>query len=369
MKRYKVAEQLFSPGAASGPSREFEWLFSSFVAERMDLYPIIYRKKSKGLDNKAIMFYEDSFRKIKPDLVVIRGLAIDGFCAIVGAKKAKVPCILTGIHGMYSELVYYSNFKKFVARIIESTSIKYSDFFYTVCDSAFQNNEMLKKQKKKYLGTIYNAKPDYSECDKAFVKQSLRSNMGIPQNACVGIYVGRLSEEKGIRFLCKSLIVFFNDPASSNFFFVFVGNGPAMGDAIRCLGTLVGTRVFFAGVQNSVKEFLLASDLFVFPSLHENSPISVLEACEANLFIVSTNVGGIPEIVLNGVNGALVNPGKTDALFQAIKQSVVNKTYLSFDKKQWSSYSQKFSSKAVAERVISVYENAIQRSLDERKNY
>jgi glycosyltransferase involved in cell wall biosynthesis len=61
-------------------------------------------------------------------------------------------------------------------------------------------------------------------------------------------------------------------------------------------------------------EVLREADLFVMPSKNEGQPFAILEAMAAGLPVVSTNVGCIPETVINGVNGFIVKPGNADEL-------------------------------------------------------
>lgn len=65
-------------------------------------------------------------------------------------------------------------------------------------------------------------------------------------------------------------------------------------------------------------QLLNSADAYVLPSYHEGVPISILEAESYGLPIISTRVGGIPEIVEDGVNGILITPGDKDALYKAI---------------------------------------------------
>ena len=76
--------------------------------------------------------------------------------------------------------------------------------------------------------------------------------------------------------------------------------------------------VKFMGHRDDVPAILTASDLFVLPSESEASPNVVLEAMAAGLPVVASRVGGIPEIVDDGVTGHLVPPSDPDALAAAI---------------------------------------------------
>lgn len=66
------------------------------------------------------------------------------------------------------------------------------------------------------------------------------------------------------------------------------------------------------------KRALLTTDIYILPSYHEGLPMSILEAMSYSLPVISTNVGGIPQLVETGVEGVLVNAGDIEALASAI---------------------------------------------------
>jgi glycosyltransferase involved in cell wall biosynthesis len=76
----------------------------------------------------------------------------------------------------------------------------------------------------------------------------------------------------------------------------------------------------FAGDVSNVANYLAAFDLFVFPSLHEGLGSSLLDAMSFGLPIVASNVGGISEIVEDGVNGILIAPKDSAALVDAVRR-------------------------------------------------
>jgi glycosyltransferase involved in cell wall biosynthesis len=101
--------------------------------------------------------------------------------------------------------------------------------------------------------------------------------------------------------------------------FTFAGAGPRR-DALETLARAlsVDRRVRFAGECRDVPALLAESDLFVLPSRSEAFPNAVIEAMAAGLPVVASDVGGIPEVVRDGVTGRLVTPDDPRALADAV---------------------------------------------------
>lgn len=96
---------------------------------------------------------------------------------------------------------------------------------------------------------------------------------------------------------------------------VMVGDGPDRGaaeDEARTLG--VAGDVRFLGKIDAVAPLLAAADLYVFPSESESFGLSALEALASGVPVVAARVGGVPEVVRDGVTGALVPLGDVEAM-------------------------------------------------------
>jgi len=107
--------------------------------------------------------------------------------------------------------------------------------------------------------------------------------------------------------------------------FLLVGDGQErdkLENHVKQVG--VESAFHFLGQRSDIPEILSHSDLFVLPSRAEGLPNAVLEAMAAELPVVATSVGGLPEIIENGVNGILVSPQAPGALADAILRVLRN---------------------------------------------
>jgi glycosyltransferase involved in cell wall biosynthesis len=100
-----------------------------------------------------------------------------------------------------------------------------------------------------------------------------------------------------------------------------VGDGPdrfPLEQRAHDLG--VARDTVFLGYQEDVAPFYAAFDALVLPSANEGTPVSVIEALAAELPVVATRVGGVPDVVRDGEDGFLVEAGATDDLADRLAQ-------------------------------------------------
>ena len=150
----------------------------------------------------------------------------------------------------------------------------------------------------------------------AHARERARQALGLPQETIVCGAVSRLQPVKGIDDL---ILAFAQVREKQDVHLVIIGEGQER-QYLEELTVETGcsNRVLWTGYRQDVLKLLPAFDLFVQPSHHEGLPNTVLEAMAAGLPVIATEVGGIPELVLNHNTGLLVPVGDPAALGEAI---------------------------------------------------
>lgn len=134
------------------------------------------------------------------------------------------------------------------------------------------------------------------------------------------LFLGRLGKRKGIYDLLDVLIANKEEYGNGKVRLLFGGDGEVenVKRIIREAG-IEDIASYEGWIEGEKKEQLLnEADAYVLPSYNEGLPISILEAMSYGLPIISTKVGGIPEILKDGVNGFIMEPGDKAALKSAI---------------------------------------------------
>lgn len=147
--------------------------------------------------------------------------------------------------------------------------------------------------------------------------------LGVPATAPVIGVIAQLIPRKGHRFLLEitpRLLALF-----PGLRIVFFGQGP-LRQELEAYVTQEGLAgaVSFAGFRKDMSKILPCLDLVVHPALMEGLGVSLLQAAAAAVPIVGARAGGIPEIVRDGLNGRLVEPGNSEQLFGAVSELLGN---------------------------------------------
>ncbi|HEY9802898.1 MAG TPA: glycosyltransferase family 4 protein [Leptolyngbyaceae cyanobacterium] len=133
-------------------------------------------------------------------------------------------------------------------------------------------------------------------------------------------FFGRVGQRKGTFDLINAFAQFSSQHKEQCHLFIAGDGEIEKGKAlVKELG--LEEKITFLGWINSQQrdDVLKISDIFLLPSYNEGLPMAILEAMGWELPIVTTPVGGIPEVIISGKNGLLVNPGDVQQLSAAIQ--------------------------------------------------
>jgi len=153
-------------------------------------------------------------------------------------------------------------------------------------------------------------------------RSGIREILGWSERDVVIVSVGRLEPVKGhhtlIRAAPQIIETVSRSPAHGEVRFLLAGDGTMKERlAFEAQQAGISDHVHFAGHRNDVGALLSAGDLFVMPSVNEGMGLAIVEAMACSLPVVASRVGGIPEVVEDGISGILVPPDDAGALAAA----------------------------------------------------
>ena len=154
---------------------------------------------------------------------------------------------------------------------------------------------------------------------RAEVREGVRSELGVHEEELLFMTVANLRPEKGYDVLLTAArsIADYGLPIR----IAAVGRGPLTSSLhARHHDLSLGERFQFLGQRDDVLQLLAGADAFVLPSLHEGLPVALMEATSVGLPIVASSVGGVPQVLEDGVDALLVPPGEPGSLVDAMKR-------------------------------------------------
>jgi glycosyltransferase involved in cell wall biosynthesis len=147
-------------------------------------------------------------------------------------------------------------------------------------------------------------------------RRVIREQLGISREDIVAIITRRLVEKNGVMYLARATQFIKNQKIR----YIIIGDGPERAAVEAEFSRHCGNRAIFLGNKRheEIVRYYSAADFSILPSLMEATSISGLEAMAAGLPLVGTSVGGIPELIKEGINGYLCNPADPEDLARQI---------------------------------------------------
>lgn len=227
---------------------------------------------------------------------------------LASAAFTPVPRVVTTLHGTDITLLGADpSYLEIVAFGIEQ-----SDGVTTVSQS-------LKEDTYRKLGVTCDIRviPNFIDCDDYRRRDyaGLRDSLA-PNGEKIVIHVSNFRPVKRVSDVVR---IFARARESAPIRLVLVGDGPDLPDAARLARELnVAEHVRFIGEQEQVAPLLSAADVFLLPSSQESFGLAALEAMACGVPVVASRVGGLPELIEDGVTGYVHDPGDVTGMARSI---------------------------------------------------
>jgi glycosyltransferase involved in cell wall biosynthesis len=306
-----------------GVKRLFAWMIPRFDESRFEVSLLSLRRKDVSEDNlEGFGFPVHYLEKTKfdpttlPALVsLLRRSRIDviqthGYGATTFGRAAAYWLRMPNVLHEHANLTDSPWFQKIPDRLfdpITDVAIAVSESTREFCVNARKLSP--ERVKKVYLGAPLDEFQPFSQQQRLEARRALGFHDDVP----VCGTVTRLHESKGNRYFVEAAAKLAREHSSVRF--AVVGEGPLSEELEQQAESLgVRERFDFLGFQRDVAACFASFDVAVFPSLWEGTPLTVFEAMAMRRPILSTNVDGLREVLVDKENALVVPPRDADAL-------------------------------------------------------
>jgi glycosyltransferase involved in cell wall biosynthesis len=277
----------------------------SAIAEvaQVEGVPVAALAMSGDLDPAFAVRLFRHLRRVRPDLVHLHSRRGADWQGGLAARAAGIPCLLTRrVDNPEPRPVAAVKYRLYDRIIAISEGIR------TVL-----LDEGVPATKVVTVRSAVDTAPWQAPGDRAWFQREFGLAEG---ELAVGV-IAQLIGRKGHRFLLEAMPAIL--AAAPRARFLFLGRGPAEAELRAMARKLkVEPRVLFAGFRDDLPRVMGNLALVVHPALMEGLGVSLLQAAAAGVPIVGARAGGVPEVVRDGVNGLLVDPGDIPALGRAV---------------------------------------------------
>lgn len=292
--------------------------------------PFAEDAKAMGIDT-VVVKSGNIFRDIKHIIDIVRKEGYNlihchgakaNLIASAAKRFARIPTVTT-VHSDYRLDYMQSMPKRLSFGVINTLALRFIDYYVAVSNNF---KEMLIKRKfsSEKIFTVYNG-IDFSRDIVMYERQDFSSNYGIEidEGAILVGYLGRFDPVKGLdTFIKAAKIVVSRNPSVK---FILGGDGKqrkSLENMVSSMG--ISKNVLFPGWIKNPYEFMCCLDINVLTSLSESFPYVILEGVLYKKATVSSNVGGISDLIESGKNGYLFEPGDYKKLAEYLTELVNN---------------------------------------------
>jgi glycosyltransferase involved in cell wall biosynthesis len=244
-----------------------------------------------------------------------------GLLAMVAARLAGVP---VRVHWFTGQVwATRSGWRRWFLKTLDRVLAKCSTHLLVDSPSqaAFLASEGVLKPGDAYVlgrGSVCGVDTTRFKPDRS-ARARIRSAVGIPDEAVVALYLGRLNRDKGLPELAEAFTIAARSCLDLHLLIVGPDEGETRRTMMRVLGD-AARRAHFADYTSQPEAHMTASDLFVFPSHREGFGAAVIEAAACEVPAIGTAICGLSDAVAEDESGLLVPLGDVAGLAAAIVQ-------------------------------------------------
>ncbi len=296
---------------------ESNYLLDSAKREQIPTIPLRFMKRAINPFYDLLAFVELLFiiKNSKADIIHSNSTKA-GILASIAGKFCGKKTIFT-VHGL-SLMETNSDFFKKIYILAEKFASMFRDRIITVSNNDARLLAQYRITKLNKIATIING----ISLINFKTKQISRKELKIHEFKTIVGTIARLQHLKGVDILVRSFSLLPED-VKSNSILVIIGDGPDLKKLNNLIFELkLQDKVMLLGGKKNASIYLKAFDIFVLPSRYEGLPFGLIEAMQAGLPIVATQVGGVTELLEN--SGLLVEPNSPELLSKSINTFMQN---------------------------------------------
>lgn len=289
-------------------------------------------------------FVERRRVKIKPEIIHVHGMA-----PLEGYRIKGIPLVYTNHTSGYLKRVRKGGLRRMalIRRLFKKPQL-----FLAPSKELLETPFQISARKVFIPNGVDAHKYRFDELKR----KSIRSELGLREDDIVGILTRRLVAKNGVTYLADATRMIRDRRVK----LLLIGDGPEYETVKAKMNRHFKGRFFMLGAKthDQIVPYYSAADFSVLPSLMEATSISGLEAMSASLPLVGTRVGGIPELIEDGLNGFLCEPGNDKDLACKIDQLLAVDLKV-FGRRSRESVEQKFSWHQIARQTQKAYQGLI----------
>ncbi len=297
----------------------------AFVAEARGVEVVkideLHREISPLRDLVAVFHLARLIRAERPQILhthTAKAGAIGRLAALVAGRDGP-PIVVHTFHGHVLH-GYFDPFRTQVFRLLERFLARSSTALIAVSPQVRDDLVSLHvAPAEKFTVVRLGIELDERVAIDEAMRAEARHVMGIPPGRFAVGWVGRMTGVKRTDDVVRAFAAL--RARGVDACLVVVGDGPDREQVERRAHELGVIRdCLFLGYQEDVARFFAVFDAFVLSSVNEGTPVVAIEALAAARPVVATRVGGVPDVVTDGVDGFLVEPGDVEALAERLER-------------------------------------------------